>query len=54
MNRLHQGGLKLPFSLVATLTARRGVCVSVCVCGDLVTADRERKRAGQHLPSQPC
>lgn len=50
MNRLHQGGLKLPLSLVATLTARRGVCA----CGDLVIADRERKRAGQHLPSQPC
>lgn len=54
MNRLHQTGLKLPLSLGATLTARRGVCVCVCVHGDLVTAERERKRAGQHLPSQPC
>lgn len=44
MNRLHQGGLKLPHSLVAALT--RGEQRGVCVCVWWPNNSRQRKKEG--------
>lgn len=49
MNRLHQGGLKLPLSLVATLTTRRSACACVwwvCVCAWWPSNGRQGKKEG--------